>query len=44
VTTVDYALTLGVVLPLAAFIFWIAPRITDLVYQMTCVLICWPLL
>ena len=40
--TLDYVLTMGVVLPLAAFVFWAAPRIMNLVYEMTCVVITWP--
>jgi hypothetical protein len=40
--TLDYILTLGVVLPLAAFMFWAAPRIMNLVYEMQCVLVSWP--
>ena len=42
VSTLDYVLTLAVVLPLAAFILRVAPRIMNLVYQMTSVLISWP--
>jgi hypothetical protein len=40
--TLDYVLVLGVILPLAAFMFWVAPRIMNLVYEMTCVLVSWP--
>ena len=40
----DYALLLAVVLPLAAFIFFVGPQIMGLVYEMTCVLVGWPLL
>lgn len=40
--TVDYVLILGVVLPLAAFIMWIGPRIIRLAYEMVCVLVSWP--
>ena len=40
--TLDYVLTMGVVLPLVAFVFWAAPRIMNLVYEMTCVVITWP--
>lgn len=39
---IDYVLTMAVVLPLAAFLFWAAPRAMMLVYQMTAVLISWP--
>ena len=42
--SLDYVLVVGVVLPLAAFILWIGPRIMGLVYEMTCTLIAWPLL
>ena len=42
--TVDYVLVLGVVLPLAAFIMWIGPRIIRLAYEMVCVLVSWPLM
>ena len=42
VATLDYMLTLGVVLPLAAFMFWAAPRMMNLVYEMSCVLVSWP--
>ena len=35
-------LPLFVVLPLAAFLFWAAPRMMNLVYEMSCVLISWP--
>lgn len=44
VATVDYVLVLGVVLPLAAFIMWIGPRIIRLAYEMVCVLVSWPLM
>ena len=40
--SLDYILVLGVILPLAAFILWIGPRIMDSVYQMICGLIAWP--
>jgi len=42
--TVDYVLILGVVLPLAAFIMAIGPRIIRLAYEMVCVLVSWPLM
>ena len=42
VAALDYVLTMGVVLPLAAFVLWAAPRIMNLVYEMTCVVITWP--
>ena len=43
-SSLDYVLILAVVLPLATFILWMGPRIMGLVYEMTCVLVCWPLL
>jgi hypothetical protein len=42
VASLDYVLVLGVILPLAAFIFWIGPRILHLAYEMVCVLVSWP--
>jgi hypothetical protein len=35
-------LVLGVILPLAAFMLWAAPRVMNLVYEMTSVLVSWP--
>jgi hypothetical protein len=40
--TLDYVLVLGVVLPLIAFVLRVAPRMMNLVYEMTSVLISWP--
>ncbi len=40
--SVDYALILGVIMPLAVFVMWAAPRIMRLAYEMVCVLIAWP--
>lgn len=40
--TLDYVLTMGVIFPLAVFLFWAGPRIMNLVYEMTCVLVSWP--
>jgi len=40
--TLDYILTIGVVLPLVAFLLWVGPRILNLVNQMTTVLVSWP--
>ena len=40
--TLDYVLLLAIVLPMAAFVLWASPRIMNLVYEMTCVLISWP--
>jgi hypothetical protein len=42
VASVDYVLVLGVILPLAAFILWVGPRIIRLAYEMVCVLVSWP--
>jgi hypothetical protein len=42
VAAMDYMLVMGVVLPLAAFLMWAAPRIMNLVYEMTTVLVSWP--
>ncbi len=44
VAAVDYVLTMGIILPLAVFLFWVAPSIMNLVYEMTSVLISWPFL
>lgn len=44
IATLDYVLLIGVVLPLAGFVMWAGPRIMNLVYEMTCVLISWPFL
>ena len=40
--TLDYVLILGVVLPMAAFILRIGPRIMRLAYDMVCGLVSWP--
>jgi hypothetical protein len=40
--TLDYVLVLAVVLPLIAFVLRVAPRIMNLVYEMTSVLVSWP--
>lgn len=42
VATLDYALLIGVVLPLAAFVLVIAPRIMLRVYEMVCTMVSWP--
>lgn len=44
VASVDYALILGVILPLVTFIMWIGPKIIALAYEMAVVLISWPFL
>ena len=38
----DYALLLGMILPLMAFIMRLAPKTISLVYEMTALLISWP--
>ncbi len=40
--SLDYVLLLGVILPLVAFIFSVAPRIIRLAYEMVSVLVSWP--
>ncbi|MGA2034760.1 MAG: hypothetical protein ABSG68_21130 [Thermoguttaceae bacterium] len=40
--SLDYVLVLGIVLPMAAFILRIGPRIMRAVYEMVCLLITWP--
>jgi hypothetical protein len=40
--TIDYVLVMGIILPLAAFLIWAAPRIMNLVYEMTSVLVSSP--
>jgi|GEM_PF-1256606 len=42
VATLDYALLIGIVLPLAAFVLVIAPRIMLRVYEMVCTMVSWP--
>ncbi|MCR9117725.1 MAG: hypothetical protein NXI22_12340 [bacterium] len=42
VSTLDYVLVMCVALPLIALCLWAAPRIMNLVYEMTCVVISWP--
>ena len=42
--SLDYILLMAVVLPMVGFVLWIAPRIMNLVYEMTCVLVSWPFL
>jgi hypothetical protein len=38
----DYALVLGIVLPLMAFILRVGPKIIRLVYEMVSMLVAWP--
>jgi hypothetical protein len=40
--SLDYALVLGVMLPMLALILWVAPQIMNLAYEMICVLVSWP--
>jgi hypothetical protein len=42
VATLDYVLTIGIILPLAAFLLWVGPRIMNLVYEMLTVMVSWP--
>ncbi|HVA48567.1 MAG TPA: hypothetical protein VNH11_19535 [Pirellulales bacterium] len=42
--TLDYALLMGVVLPMAAFCMWAGPRLMRQVYEMLLVCISWPFL
>lgn len=42
VSSLDYVLILGVVLPLVVFIMKIGPRIIRLAYEMVCMLVSWP--
>ena len=42
--TLDFVLATAVILPMIAFVLWAAPRIMNLVYEMTCVLVSWPFL
>lgn len=38
----DYVLLLGVILPMAAFLFQVGPLIIRLAYEMVCVMVSWP--
>jgi len=42
VSSLDYVLVLGVVLPMVTFIMGIAPKMIGSAYEMVCVLISWP--
>ncbi|MFW6171183.1 MAG: hypothetical protein ACODAD_11890, partial [Planctomycetota bacterium] len=44
VASLDFVLAMGVILPMIAFVLWAAPRIMNLVYEMTSVLVSWPFL
>jgi len=40
--TLDYVLLIGVILPLAAFLFRVGPLIIRLTYEMVCAMVSWP--
>lgn len=40
--TIDYFLVVGVLLPLAAIVWWFGPRAIRAVYDMSTVVIGWP--
>ncbi|HTN76389.1 MAG TPA: hypothetical protein VL096_14120 [Pirellulaceae bacterium] len=40
--TLDYVLVMGVVLPLATFVLWIAPRMMLRVYELLCLIVASP--
>ena len=40
--TLDYVLVMGIMLPMAAFVFWIAPRMMQSVYEMFCMFVASP--
>lgn len=42
VATLDYVLVLGVILPLATFVLWVAPRMMQLVYEVLCLFMASP--
>jgi hypothetical protein len=42
VSTLDYILVLGIILPLVAFVVPMGKRIITLVYDMICVFVAWP--
>ena len=42
--TIDYFLLIAIVLPLAAFLFRVAPRAMHLVYDLFTVVVAWPFL
>ena len=42
VASIDYALLIGVVLPMAAFCVWVGPRLLRQVYEILLVCISWP--
>jgi hypothetical protein len=44
VSTLDYILVLGVILPLIAFVMPAGKRIIQLTYEMVCTLVAWPMM
>lgn len=44
VSTLDYILVLGVILPLLAFAIPTGKRIIQLTYEMVCTLVAWPMM
>lgn len=40
--TLDYALTMGVILPMMGIVLWFGPRLIRLVYELTRVMLSWP--
>jgi hypothetical protein len=44
VSTLDYILVLGVILPLVAFAIPAGKRIIQLSYEMVCTLVAWPIM
>jgi hypothetical protein len=42
VSSLDYVLVLGVILPLVAVVLTIAPQMIGSAFEMVCVLISWP--
>lgn len=40
--TLDYVLVMGVIFPLATFLFFICPMLMNLVYEFTVIVISWP--
>lgn len=40
--TLDYVLLMGVVMPLVVFVYWAAPRIMNLVYELTTTVMGYP--
>jgi hypothetical protein len=44
VSTLDYILVLGVILPLVAFAIPAGKRIIQLSYEMVCTLVAWPMM